>query len=164
MMPEPTSPAPTVAKKPASRRAGRVTQRVANVATKARDEAVRRSEDALHIAAETLDGNPLGAIASAIAVGAGAAALIPATRREIEALGPLAERLREAAGEAFKAARAAGIAELTTAGLTVAAASDGLGGVVGNLAKAASAAGTAAAGSVRKSRSAESDGSSPDMA
>jgi len=135
-----------------SRGKKKVTQRVADAAKAARKEAKRRADDASQATVEVLEGSPLGAIAGAIAVGAVAAALIPATRREIEALGPLADRLRAAAVDAFDAAREAGNLELTAAGLTLAAASDGLGGVVGKIVKAATAATAAAATSVRQKR------------
>ena len=134
------------------RSAKKIAQRVAEAAKSARKEAKRRAEDATQTTAEVLDSNPLGAIAGAIAFGAVAAALIPASRRELEALGPIAERLRKAAEEAFHAAREAGVGELTTAGLSLAAASDGLGGIVGKLVKAATAASSAAATSVRDHR------------
>jgi hypothetical protein len=133
----------------------KVAKRVADAAKAASKEAKRRADGASQATVEALDSNPFGALAGAIAVGAVAAALIPATRREIEALGPLADRLRGLAEDAFHAARDAGTMELTAAGLSLAAASDGLGGVVGKIVKAATAATSAAATSVRQERKTE---------
>ncbi len=101
---------------------------------------------------DTLEANPLGALAGAVAIGAAVAALVPTSRREHEALGPLAAKLRNTVGEAFDAARSAGSNELSAAGLTVAAASDGIGGIIGKLSKAATVSATAAATTVRKPR------------
>lgn len=117
---------------------------VADAASTARTEVVRRADDATHVASETLDERPFGTIAGAIAIGAVLAALIPASERELKALGPVGRRMRDAADEALQAARQAGMAELSTSGLTLAAASDGAGGIVGKLVKAATAAANAA--------------------
>lgn len=126
---------------------GSVTDRAADAATAARDEVLRRADDATQVAADTVETRPFGTLAGAIAVGAIVAALIPATERESKAIGPTGKRLRNAAEEALQAARQAGMVELSAAGLTVAAASDGIGGIVGKLAKAVSAAANAAVSS-----------------
>lgn len=128
-------------------------ERVVETARAARDTAKAKADDAVKATARVLDDNPFGAVAGAIAAGAVAAALIPATRRELEALGPWTEKMREALVDAFDAAKDAGTGELTAAGITMAAASDGLGGMVGKLVKAATAASSAAATSVKDSRS-----------
>ena len=137
-----TSAAPSTAKR---------RERVAETARAARDTAKAKADDAVRATAKALDDNPFGALAGAIAVGAVAAAMIPATRRELEALGPWTEKMRESVGEAFEAAKNAGTGELTAAGLTMAAASDGVGGMVGKLVKAMAAASSAAATSVKGS-------------
>ena len=139
-------------KAPAKPRAGKRRERVVETARTARDTAKAKADEAVKATAKALDENPFGALAGAIAVGAVAAAMIPATRRELEALGPWTEKMREALVEAFDAAKDAGTGELTAAGLTMAAASDGLGGMVGKLVKAATAASSAAATSVKESR------------
>ena len=127
----------------------KVSERVVEAARTARDEVLRRADEVTEATTDALGANPFGAVAGAIAIGAVAAALIPATEREVRALGPVAQRLREAGIKAFHAAREAGAVELSAAGLSVAAASDGVGGIVGKLVKAATAAGNAAATSVR---------------
>ena len=138
--------------KAAGKRVQDVTDTITKTAHTARQAVAERASQAGRSATETLDSSPLAALAGAIAIGAVAAAFIPTSRREIEALGPWAEKLREAAAEAFQAAREAGTGELTAAGLTVAAASDGLGGIVGKIVKAATASMTAATSSVTSSR------------
>jgi len=129
-----------------------VTTRVKDAA----DTVSTRVKDAAGTTTQALDANPFGAIAGAIAVGAVAAAMIPATRRELNALGPWSERMRDQLGEAFEAAKTAGGGELTAAGLTFAAASTGVGGIVGTLVKAATAA-TAAAASSARNKSAKAE-------
>lgn len=123
------------------------------IADTARSTALR----AVDTAGATFDNRPLAAIGGALALGAVVAAMLPPTKQEEAIVGPLGERVRESLGEALQAAREAGAGELTAAGLTFAAATNGLGGVVGSLAKAALTASGAAATSVRKPRRAASD-------
>lgn len=66
---------------------------------------------------DTFDANPLAIVGGALAVGALAAALFPASEAELKSVGPTAVRLRESLGKAFEAARRAGLAELTAGGL-----------------------------------------------
>ncbi len=134
---------------------------VAESARSVRDTAKTRVDDAVQSTAHALDENPFGALAGAIAAGAVIAAMLPATRRELEMLGPLSERLRNTLVDAFDAAKTAGATELTAAGLTMAAASDGVGGMVGKIVKAATAASTAAAGTVKGTRSAQNAVATP---
>jgi hypothetical protein len=61
---------------------------------------------------------PLLALAGGLAVGAVLAALIPASRKERELLGPVAGRIKDRAGDAVNAARDAGEARLDELGLT----------------------------------------------
>lgn len=135
---------------PAERRKKR--DRVADKARAVRDTATSSADNAVKATAEAVDQNPFGALAGAIAVGAVAAAMIPASRRELEALGPWTDKMRDAIVEAFDAAKAAGAVELTAGGLTLAAASEGVGGIVGKLVKAATVASSAAATSVNAPR------------
>lgn len=143
--------------RPRKKKRERATDAVLDVGKKAK----RRADDAAQAAVETFDQNPFGALAGAIAVGAVAAAMIPATRRELEALGPWTDRMREALVDAFDAAKDAGTGELTAAGLTLAAASDGVGGLVGKIVKAATVATAAAATTVKDARRNNSDGTAP---
>lgn len=138
---------------PPPRRPAKRRERVVEGARAVGETAKTKADEAVKATAQALDENPFGALAGAIAVGAVAAAMIPATRRELEALGPWTDKMRVALGEAFDAAKDAGTSELTAAGLTLAAASDGVGGLVGKVVKAAAAASGAAASSVKQSRS-----------
>jgi hypothetical protein len=74
------------------------------------DEARRR-------AAEGIETNPMGALIGGLALGALAAALIPATRRETEAFGRVGRRINETAREAMRAAREAGTGKLDELGI-----------------------------------------------
>lgn len=60
--------------------------------------------DATRRTAQSLSGNPVVALAGGFAVGALAGALIPATRREREALQPLGQKLTDSAREAARQA------------------------------------------------------------
>lgn len=118
-----------------------------------RRENVREgAQRALETAGATFDNRPLSAVGGALAIGAVAAVLIPTSAREREVIGPVAERVRERLDDAVQAARTAGTGELSASGLTFAAASNGIGGIVGSLAKAALAAGGAAATTVKAPR------------
>ena len=111
----------------------------------------KRADDAAKATTEALSSSPLAALAGAIAVGAVAAALIPATKRELAAVGPLGDRVRDAMGEAIKAARDAGNGELTAAGISFTAATTGLSGVLASLVKAATVSAVAAGTSMSES-------------
>ncbi|CAM3219053.1 hypothetical protein SPAN111604_11110 [Sphingomonas antarctica] len=149
--------------KPASRAAkGRAAAQTAvdrarDTATDVVERARTAANDAVETAAHAVDNAPLSALAGAIAVGAVAAALIPATAREISALGPLGNRLRGALDDAFAAAKTAGVEQLTTKGITQTALSSGLGTVVGHFVSAAMEASKAASDSVRKNERAVAD-------
>jgi len=94
--------------------------------------------------ADAVAGRPLAAVAGAVAVGAAAAALIPVTRREAVVVGPLGERARGAIDQAVQSAKSAGIDHLTAQGLTSAALTSGLGGIIGAIVKTTLAAGAKA--------------------
>jgi hypothetical protein len=61
---------------------------------------------------------PLLALAGGLAAGAVLAALIPASRKERELLGPVAGRIKDKANDAVSAAKDAGQARLDELGLT----------------------------------------------
>ena len=130
--------------------AQKAVERARETATDAVERARNVANDAVETAVHAVDEAPLSAIAGAIAVGAVAAALIPATARELSLLGPLGDRLRGALDDAFKAAKAAGVEQLTTKGITQTAISSGLGTVVGHFVTASLEASKAASESVRR--------------
>jgi hypothetical protein len=108
-------------------------------------DAVRQQATAAYEAsAQAIDSAPLTALAGAIAVGAVAAAFIPASARELQALGPVGTRVRGALDQAFTAAKTAGAEQLTARGLTAAATSTGAGALLGSIVKAVLAANGAA--------------------
>jgi hypothetical protein len=108
-------------------------------------EAVRHQATAAYEAgAAAIDNAPLTALAGAIALGAVTAALIPNSSRELQALGPLGDRVRGALDGAFDAAKTAGAEHLTARGLTAAATSTGVGALLGSIVKAVLAANGAA--------------------
>lgn len=131
--------------------AQKAVDRARDTASEAVERARAAANDAVGTAAQAVDDAPLQAIAGAIAIGAVAAALIPATARELQLLGPLGDRARGALDDAFKAAKTAGVEQLTTKGITQTAISSGLGTVVGHFISAAMEASKAASDSVRKS-------------
>ncbi len=83
-----------------------------------RERAIEAYDNARRKATGGIDEAPLLALASGLAVGAALAALIPASRKEREMLGPVAGRIKERAGDAVNAARDAGQARLDELGLT----------------------------------------------
>ena len=127
-------------------------EKITETAQQMREKVAQQTQAAARATAETLESNPFGFVAGAIALGAVAAALIPATRRELETLGPVADRVKDLVEEAYNAAREAGSSELTAAGLTAAAATNGFGGVVGALIKTATTAAGVAATTMRDRR------------
>jgi ElaB/YqjD/DUF883 family membrane-anchored ribosome-binding protein len=130
--------------------AQKAVEKARETATEAVERARTVANDAVNTAAHVVDDAPLQALAGASAIGAVAAALIPATAREMQLLGPLGDRARGALDDAFKAAKAAGVEQLTTKGITQTAISSGLGTVVGHFLTAAMEASKAASDSVRK--------------
>lgn len=138
-------------------------------AAKARDKAKavqERAKQSVEAGVQRLEDNPLAALAGAIAVGAVAAAIIPASRRELATIGPIGERVKDAMGEAFRAAKSAGAEQLTASGMTATAATSGLGVLAGHLVTAALSATNAAGSSVRKPRTSAqpSDGATQNSA
>jgi ElaB/YqjD/DUF883 family membrane-anchored ribosome-binding protein len=89
---------------------------------------------------DAIEAHPIAAVAGAVALGAVIGALIPTTDEEVRLAGPVGDRLRLAADSAVKAARSAGIEHLTSTGLTSAALSSGVGGILGAVIKGALAA------------------------
>lgn len=83
-----------------------------------RERAIEAYDNARRQATGGIDEAPLLALAGGLAAGAVLAALIPASRKERELLGPVAGRLKARAGDAVSAAKDAGQARLDELGLT----------------------------------------------
>lgn len=83
-----------------------------------RERAVEAYDNVRRKATGGIDDAPLLALAGGLAAGAVMAALLPASRKERELLGPMAGRIKERANEAVSAAKDAGQARLDELGLT----------------------------------------------
>jgi hypothetical protein len=83
-----------------------------------RERAIDAYDNARNTAVGGIAEAPLLALAGGLAAGAVLAALIPASRKERELLGPVAGRIKDRAGEAVDAAKEAGQARLDELGLT----------------------------------------------
>jgi hypothetical protein len=83
-----------------------------------RERAIEAFDSTRRRAAGGLEDAPLLALAGGLAAGAALAALIPASRKERELLGPVADRIKDKAGDAVNAAKDAGQARLDELGLS----------------------------------------------
>src|SRR5215217_5454265 len=83
-----------------------------------RTRAIAAYDSARRKAGGGIDEAPLLALAGGLAAGAVLAALIPASRKERELLGPVARRAKDKASDAANAAKDAGQARLDELGLT----------------------------------------------
>ena len=111
-------------------------------AIEAYDSTRESATDATRRAANAIGEAPLVALGAGIAVGAILAALLPASRRERELLGPYGNRVTGAARDAADAARKVGSEKLRELGLTPDA-------VAEKASQAAKASAEAAAGKLR---------------
>lgn len=122
---------------------GKVSDRVAAAYAAAREKTGQ--------AGEKLEANPLAALLGGIAIGAIAGALIPRLAKEKELLGPLGEKIGEAARAALDAGKTAGSEALDDAGLSTDQIRAQVSKLVEQALKAASEAGTAAVEAARES-------------
>jgi len=83
-----------------------------------RERAIDAYDSARRKATGGIEDAPLLALAGGLAAGAVLAALLPASRKERELLGPVADRIKGKAGDAVSAAKEAGQARLDELGLT----------------------------------------------
>jgi ElaB/YqjD/DUF883 family membrane-anchored ribosome-binding protein len=124
---------------------GAAADRTSDAVEAAREKAAQ----ARRATADGIEGNPLAALIGGVAVGVLVGALLPRTQREEEALGPIANKLTDAARNAAAAARDAGKQSLDEMGINREAARGQVEKLVDTAVKAASTAGTAAADAVR---------------
>ncbi|MDE0877709.1 MAG: hypothetical protein OSB00_03440 [Sphingomonas bacterium] len=113
--------------------------------TKTTDRVKEATNGAASRAGETIDANPLAILASGLAIGALAGALLPRSDKEKELLAPIGNELAARAKAATAAARDAGQNELSDRGLTKDAAKDQAKSLFQGIVKAATTAGSAAA-------------------
>jgi hypothetical protein len=114
-----------------------------------RERAIEAYDSARRKAAGGLDEAPLLALAGGLAAGAVLAALIPATRKERELLGPVADRIKDKANDAVSAAKDAGQARLDELGLTRDKGTETLRSVLEGAGDAAKASAEAAVSAIR---------------
>lgn len=99
--------------------------------------------------ADSIDANPLVAVAGGLALGAVVAALLPVSRKESELLGPVGSKVGEAARTAARAARETGLQQLDELGLNRDAARTQVSKLLDQALKVAGQAGGAATRAVR---------------
>lgn len=107
-----------------------------DTATSAAKSVRERGERAIDAGAETFDSYPLAAAFGAVALGAVAAALLPASAGERRALGDLGTTLRGSARGMARNARNVGMDELEELGLSSTALKAALGTIGGAFARA----------------------------
>jgi hypothetical protein len=134
-----------MARQPSSRSQESQTAR----AQTSRERAIEAYDGARRKAAGGLEESPLLALAGGLAAGAALAALIPASRKERELLGPVTDKLKDRAGDAISAAKDAGQARLDELGLTRDKGTDALRSIVEGAGDAAKASAEAAVASFR---------------
>ena len=83
-----------------------------------RERAIEAYDSARRKATGGIEDAPMLALAGGLAAGAVLAALLPASRKERELLGPVADRIKDKASDAVSAAKEAGQARLDELGLT----------------------------------------------
>jgi hypothetical protein len=112
-----------------------------------------KTAEAARATSDGIGANPLTAVAGGIAVGAVIGALLPRTAQENKLLGAVSDQIKASAKDALVAAKAAGVAKLTEAGISGVAAQDKVQALIEGAASAVSSAGSAAHDSVKSSRS-----------
>jgi creatinine amidohydrolase/Fe(II)-dependent formamide hydrolase-like protein len=114
-----------------------------------RQRAIETYGNARNRASESLDEAPLIALAGGLAAGALIAALLPRTRTEERLVRPYANRAKETARSAARAAKDAGRGRLDELGLTKDKGKDAVRSIIDGAREAVRASAQAAAGSVR---------------
>ena len=118
-------------------------------ATEVVEATKRGAASATRKAGDAVQDNPLAVLVGGLALGALAGTLLPRTRREEELLGDVSRTIHDRAGEAVKAARAAGAEHLDSLGISKENAKAQASSLLDGVVKAASSAGTAAAEKVK---------------
>ncbi len=114
-----------------------------------RERAIEAYDSARRKAAGGLEEAPLLALAGGLAAGAVLAALLPASRKERELLGPVAGRIKDKASDAVNAAKDAGQARLDELGLTRDKGSETLRSILESAGDAAKVSAEAAVSTIR---------------
>ena len=119
-------------------------EKVTAAATKAIDKTLDGARDVADRTARAVDANPLPILAGGLAIGALAGALIPRSKREIDLLAPVGQKIKATATGAVSSAKETGLAELGALGLSKGALNDQAGKLVGGILTALVTAGSAA--------------------
>lgn len=119
-------------------------EKASAAATKAIDKTLDTARDAADRTARAIDANPLPILAGGLALGALAGALIPRSKREIDLLAPVGQKIKTTATGAVSSAKQTGLAELGALGLSKGALNDSAGKLVGGILTALVTAGSAA--------------------
>ena len=140
----------TDAAKAAKAKASEAANRAKQQAEKAAANTKAGAKKAAAKTTESVDKNPLAAIAGGLVVGAIVAALLPRTARENKLVGNVGTKVRSTASKAAKNAKETAKDQLDSLGVNAGAAKDQLRELVGKFSEAASSAGSAAADTIRK--------------
>ena len=116
-----------------------------------RTRAIEAYDSARRKASGGIEDAPLLALAGGLAAGAVLASLLPTSRKERELLGPVADRIKDRAGDAVSAAKDAGQARLDELGLTRDKGSDTLRSIVEGAGDALTVSAQAAVANIRGS-------------
>jgi ElaB/YqjD/DUF883 family membrane-anchored ribosome-binding protein len=129
-------------------------QEVAATARTRSTEAMTSTKAGARAAADktvnSIEQNPLVALVGGLAIGAIAAALLPRTRQEDQAVGNIGTKVRETAASAVKTAKQTGKDQLDALGVNSGAAKDQMRDLIGKITSAATSAATAAGESLKK--------------
>lgn len=119
-------------------------EKASAAASKAIDKTLDGARDAADRTARAIDANPLPILAGGLALGALAGALIPRSKREIDLLAPVGQKIKTTATGAVSSAKQTGLAELGALGLSKDALNESTGKLVGGILTALVTAGSAA--------------------
>jgi ElaB/YqjD/DUF883 family membrane-anchored ribosome-binding protein len=128
------------------------TSKARESAAQARNSAEENARKAAKTTVESVERNPLVAVAGGIAIGAIIAALLPRTAREDSVAGDFGRKVRSTAKKAASNARDTAKEQLDTLGVNADAAKGGLRNLVEKISEAATSAGNAAAETLRKGK------------
>ena len=142
----------------AAKEAGATAKRNASAAVDKSKAAASRSAESSRVLAkkagestsQTIDKNPLAILAGGLVIGAVAALLLPATKREQKLLGKAGKKFNKTAKRAVDAAKSAGKDKIDSLGLNQDSLRDQFRDLVNKASEAVKAAGKAAADEARK--------------
>jgi ElaB/YqjD/DUF883 family membrane-anchored ribosome-binding protein len=138
------------AAKTARSKAKETSAKARDSANQARKTAEENARKAARTTVESVDRNPLAAVAGGIAIGAIIAALLPRTAREDKVAGEFGRKVRSTAKKAASNARETAKEQLDALGVNADSAKGSLRTLAEKISEAATSAGSAAADTLRK--------------